>query len=406
MNIMIINHYAGSDKYGMEFRPLYMGRELVKQGHNVTVLASDCSHLRVKNPVIEKSFTEEIIEGVKYVFVKTVKYKRNDIKRLLNVMSFLKQVKSNSKNLYEKYTPDVIVASSTYPYDVKAAKEIAKFNKNIKTCYEIHDIWPLSLIEIYKLNPNNPAVKHIQRAELYAYENVDSVISILPHVNKHIEELGFDNINYTYIPNGVIIDESAHIAPPIEIVEKINELKQDDKFIVMYLGGFSKANALDDLIESSNYLDKNIHIVMVGGGPLKDEYINMLKEKNITNISIVTSVLKTQVNQTLKLADALYIGAKKTPLYKYGVGMNKIFDYMLAKRPIIYGIEASNDMIADANCGISIIPEDSKEIANAAKKLSDMSSEELNVLGANGYQYVVENHDYKKLAEKFVKALQ
>lgn len=406
MNIMIINHYAGSEQYGMEFRPLYLGRELVKLGHNVTIIASDCSHLRARNPKIDKSFTEEIIDGVTYVFVKTVKYKKNNLKRLLNVASFLLKLRMNAKMLYKKYLPDVVVASSTYPYDVKAAVNIAKFNIDVRVCYEIHDIWPLSLIEIYNLSTKNPAVKHLQRAEIYAYENSDIVVSMLPHVNLHIEELGFHNTNYVYIPNGVIVDETSQKEPPEEIVEKIKAIKKSGKFIVMYLGGFSKANALDDLIHSSPHLDKNIHIVMIGDGPLKEQYKKLIGDQRYDNISILPLVLKTQVCKTLQLADALYIGAKETPLYRYGVGMNKIFDYMLSKRPIIYGIKASNNIIDDSKCGISIEPEDSKAIAVAVRELSRMSKGSLEVMGQNGYNYVIQNHDYAKLAKRYAIVLQ
>ncbi|WMJ22590.1 glycosyltransferase family 4 protein [Paludicola sp. MB14-C6] len=406
MNIMIINHYAGSDEYGMEFRPFYMGRELVKLGHDVTVIAADCSHLRKKNPSIQKSFQEEYIDGVRYVFIKTTPYVRNDLKRLLNVKSFLKTLKRNRKAIYEKYRPNVIVASSTYPYDVKVAKQIAEYDANIKVCFEIHDIWPLSLIELYHISPKNFAMRHIQRAANYAYENVDAVISILPHVDRHIKELGYHDVNYTYIPNGVIVDNADEQQPPVEIVDAVSKLKEQGKFVLMYLGGFSKANALDDLMASAEYMNENIQIVMVGGGPLKEMYTQEISDKQIKNIAILPSVLKTQVNQTLKLADALYIGAKKTPLYRFGVGMNKIFDYMLSKRPMIYAIESSNDYAKEANCGISIPSEDSKAIAEAALQLSKMAKEQLDKLGINGYEYVLENHNYEKLAKRFLNVLQ
>ncbi len=32
MNILLINHYAGSPELGMEFRPYYMAKEWVKMG--------------------------------------------------------------------------------------------------------------------------------------------------------------------------------------------------------------------------------------------------------------------------------------------------------------------------------------------------------------------------------------
>ena len=41
MNILYINHYAGSPEMGMEFRPYYLSREWVKMGHKVTMIAGD-----------------------------------------------------------------------------------------------------------------------------------------------------------------------------------------------------------------------------------------------------------------------------------------------------------------------------------------------------------------------------
>ena len=50
MNILYLEHYAGSPEMGMEFRPYYLSREWVKAGHSVHIVAGDYSHLRRKNP--------------------------------------------------------------------------------------------------------------------------------------------------------------------------------------------------------------------------------------------------------------------------------------------------------------------------------------------------------------------
>ena len=59
MNVLYINHYAGSLEMGMEFRPYYLSREWVKNGHNVRILAGDYSHLRKKNPFVNADFEEQ-----------------------------------------------------------------------------------------------------------------------------------------------------------------------------------------------------------------------------------------------------------------------------------------------------------------------------------------------------------
>jgi len=48
VNILLINHYAGSRNHGMEYRPYYLSREWVRLGHNVTVVAASFSHLRTR----------------------------------------------------------------------------------------------------------------------------------------------------------------------------------------------------------------------------------------------------------------------------------------------------------------------------------------------------------------------
>ena len=85
MNITLINHYAGSPDMGMEFRPYYISRELVKTGHNVTIIAGSFSHLRKTNPAISENFTEQEIDGVKYVWIKTDEYDSNGIARALSI---------------------------------------------------------------------------------------------------------------------------------------------------------------------------------------------------------------------------------------------------------------------------------------------------------------------------------
>ena len=87
MNILLINHYAGSPEMGMEFRPYYMAREWIKLGHKVAIIAGDYSHLRQKNPSIKKDFTKAKIDGITYCWVKTGQYTGNGVKRALSLAS-------------------------------------------------------------------------------------------------------------------------------------------------------------------------------------------------------------------------------------------------------------------------------------------------------------------------------
>ena len=74
----------------------------------------------------------------------------------------------------------------------------------------------------------------------------------------------------------------------------------------------------------------------------------------------------------------------------------------MVSKPILHLVTAGNDLVQEANCGISVPAEDVDAVADAIKKFMEMDKAELSALGANGKEYVVKNHDYKVLAEKFI----
>lgn len=124
MHIMLINHYAGSNIHGMEFRPYYLAREWVKSGHEVTIIAASYSHLRHKNKQIDV-LEEEYVEGIRYLWLPTSAYQGNGIRRLKNMLQFVYQLYKNLSKL-ASLKPDAVIASSTYPLDSYPAYKLAK----------------------------------------------------------------------------------------------------------------------------------------------------------------------------------------------------------------------------------------------------------------------------------------
>ena len=88
MNILLINHYAGSPELGMEFRPYYMAKEWVKMGHQVLIVGGSFSHLRKVQPQGE----EDLIDGIRYRWVKLNTYKGNGVGRIRSMFSFVSKL--------------------------------------------------------------------------------------------------------------------------------------------------------------------------------------------------------------------------------------------------------------------------------------------------------------------------
>lgn len=407
MNIILINHYAGSPKMGMEYRPYYMAKQWIKAGHDVTIIASTESHIRKENIQAKYDFEEEIIDDIRYVWVKTPKYKGNGKMRAWNMIQFTTKLWMNSLRLSQTYNPDVVIASSTYTIDNYAASKLARIS-NAQYYYEVHDLWPLSPMELGGMSARNPFIRLMQKGEDYAYKYSDKVISMLPHTQEHMKLHGLDLSKWHYIPNGISLEEWENADPLTEnLKEQITNWKSKGKKLIAYAGTLGLANALDNLISAAGLIENRDALFLIFGiGPEEAKLQEMIKNENCSNVLLMGSVPKTTIPALLANMDVLYIGLMRQSLFRFGISPNKLIDYMMSSKPIIQSIDAGNDMVSEANCGISIEPENPKALAEAVDLLLQKSDAELQKMGDNGHQFAMQHHTYKKLAEEFLQIME
>ncbi|MEO8924555.1 MAG: glycosyltransferase family 4 protein, partial [Caldimonas sp.] len=208
MNILLVNHYAGSPRHGMEFRPYYLAREWVRAGHRVQIVAASYSHVRRSQPALADDATDEVIDGVAYRWLKAPPYAGNGVGRVLNIAAFLSRLWRDSKRLARTFKPDVVIASSTYPMDIWVARRLAKL-ANARLVYEVHDLWPASPIELGGMSPWHPFILLCRKAESDAYRDADVVISMLPKVAEHMRQHGLDLRKLRIVPNGIAPEDWA-----------------------------------------------------------------------------------------------------------------------------------------------------------------------------------------------------
>ncbi|QEY34472.1 glycosyltransferase family 4 protein [Caproiciproducens galactitolivorans] len=405
MNIIYINHYAGSTQHGMEFRPYFMAKRWAAAGHNVTIVASSYSHLRTKNPDMQGNDTmEQMLDGVRYFWIAGPEYHGNGVGRIKNMLSFLHGLYKYGDEIAAQGKPDAVIASSTYPLDIYPAHKLAK-KYGAMLIYEVHDLWPLSPIELGGMSPYHPYIMVMQAAENYCYKHSDYVVSLLPNAKGHMVEHGLKPEKFICIPNGIIkADWEKPMANPPVYYDKLKKYHDEGYFLIGYTGAHGIANALDSFVEAGEMLrEEKIKLLLIGPGPERERLIQKVKDRDLgETVELLEPVKRGQIPELLHQMDALYVGLQRQPLFRFGVSPNKLMDYMMAAKPVIFAIEAGNDMVADANCGISIPPEDSEAIAEAARKLASLSKEELSAMGERGKRYILENNEYDVLSQKFL----
>lgn len=412
MNIVLINHYAGSLEHGMEYRPYYMAKEWQKLGHQVTIIAATYSHVRSHQPkahASQQTITEEMIDGIQYIWVKTPSYDGNGVSRVKNIFTFLFHAVRHCKQWARDLQPDVVIASSTYPMDNLLAKRLAKMS-HAKFIYEVHDLWPLSPIEIGGMSPKHPFIRLCQFSENYAYRHCDATVSMLPKVHEHMQAHGLDLKKLHIIPNGIVEEdwqpENLEALSSPELIHFLQQAKAEGKTIVGYAGSHGTPNAMDVLLDAAKQLPQNIAVVLVGNGLEKQHLIQKQQQENIHNVHFFDPIPKKQIPALLAQFDIAYIGWQHVPIYRFGISPNKLMDYMMAGKPIVHSVQAGNDPVTEQQCGITVPPMDADAVAKAIVQLQNTDSGTLKQMGQNARTYVKQAHTYTVLAKQFLKAMQ
>ena len=408
MKILIINHYAGSLELGMEYRHFYLAQELKKLGHEVCIIASAYSHLRNKQPD-RKDIGPHISshQGIDYIWLNGCEYSGNGSRRLLNMLGFSCALWRHAKAITTLWKPDIVCASSPHPLQSYGAVKLAKLAK-AKFIFEIRDLWPLSLVELAGVSPTHPLIRLFDHAEQYGCKHADTVISLLPAVADYMTSLRDVPLSKLHIiPNGISPDDWLGQAPTItnDLVDHIEAEKGRGHLLVGYTGAHGLPNALDVLLDAAAMLkDQPISFVLVGDGHEKARLLHRVACEGLSNVKMFSPISKGQIPQLLQRFDAAYIGWRRQPLYRFGIAPNKLMDYMMAAIPILHAVEAGNDPVAEAGCGLTVQPENPQAVADGICRLLALSSEERKAMGQRGQAFILENHTYPVLARRFLKA--
>ncbi len=400
--VWLINQYASTPDTGIGGRHYSLARELVRQGNIIYLIAASYSHILREPKKIENTFETKIIEGINFVWIKTLPYPTaHSKKRILNWVLFAWRILFLSKFIENR--PEAILYSSPSLFGFLSAKLLAwKFKA--KLVFEVRDIWPLSLIELGGYSKKHPFIQLMQLIEDFAYRISNRVVSNLPNAVEHMVARGMDRTKFVWIPNGFSNDEinnQQNLSPDV-----LSQLPTN-KFLIGYTGTIGLANALDTLIQTADLLanEKDVAFVIVGKGKEKPLLERKIIDLGLHNVVFIDPINKIQMQSLLKQFDACYLGWKNDSLYKFGTAANKLIDYLISGKPVIHSYSGSFDIIALSNAGISVPAEDAQAVADAILRLKNLPKSELNKIGQNGKKYAIQHHDYKILSEKLAQIL-
>lgn len=400
MNIWIFNHYATTPFYVGGTRHYDLAYELVKKGHQVTIFASSFNHfIKEETHGYDKGvyYIKEDIKGINYVWVKTAGY-TGTVKRIKNILDYTYNAYRAAKEelkVQASGSPDIIIGSSVHPLAAYIGYLISKKTKK-PFYFEERDLWPQTFVDFGKLGEHSLVAKALYSFERFLYKKAKKIIVLFEKATDYVASRGIVKDKVIYLPNGVNIENFQEIKQD----EGLTEVMQSFKYKVVYTGSHGIANHLEPLIETANLLKKNsdVQFILVGNGLKKEDLIRQAKQYDLSNVTFLDSVPKEKIPYLLSMADLSFISIKKSPLYKWGFSMNKLYDYMASGLPVmLYSSKEVVGSFGDIE-GINL-SESPDELAEGI--LNKIYDEEYKLEAGNALKkYVENNYSWAKLAIK------
>lgn len=408
MRIVLVNHYAGSPRHGMEFRPYFLARAWLAAGHEPIVVAASHSHLRNENPAMDGPRRVERVDGVEYRWLRTPAYRGNGLGRMRNMLTFLVRLRAELGRIGREGPIDAVIASSTYPLDYGPCEGCAD-RAGAALLFEGHDLWPLSPMELGGYSARHPYIRVLQRAEDRFCRTADRVVSILPRTLEHLASRGLEPRRFRHLPNGV---DGGAGGPdprqvPAEVAAWLAAERAAGRFVVGYAGSITPSYSLETLVDAAARLDaEGLSLLVLGSGPSLEALSADARRRGLGHVRFAGRFPRDAALASMAAADAIWVGLRAEPLFRFGIGMNKIFDAMLAARPVVASYTAGNDPIGEAGCGITVPASDVDALVGAIRRLRTMPAAERDRLGANGAAFVRREHDYGVIAARFVEVIE
>lgn len=299
---------------------------------------------------------------------------------------------------------DLIYVASTPPTQGALAALVKKF-KRVPFVYNLQDIFPDSLAGTGLAKKDGTLWKIGRAIENFTYKNADKIIVISEDFKKNIMAKGVPEEKIVVVYNWV--DQNAVVDIPRSENVLFDRYGLDrSKFYVTYNGNIGLTQNMDMLLDVAKALENNddIQFVLVGNGAYLDQVKQIIKDKNLLNVTLLPFQPYEEISHVFSLGDVSLV------ISKPGVGANsvpsKTWSIMSASRPVLANFDENElkSIIEKNNCGIFTKAGDKTAFINAILKLYG-DRELCREMGKNGRKFVMANLTKEVGTQKYVEVI-
>ena len=317
--------------------------------------------------------------------------KGGGIRLFLNYFSwaFFASIRAFFLSFQKKY--DIVLVHEPSPITQGFPAIIVKKIQKIPLHFWVLDLWPESLTSAGGIK-NKYVLSFFTKMVQYIYNNSDKLLISSKGFKESIMRKGDYSEKLVYFPNWA---EDSILKGNVDY--PIPNLPEG--FKIVFAGNIGVAQDVDSIIKSALILKEkiDIHFVFIGDGRSKGQLEDFVLKNDLDKTVHFLGRFPIDTMKTFfGKADVLLVSLKDEMIFNLTVPA-KLQAYLCAKKPILGMLNGEGAaIINDANCGLSVNAGDSKGLAERILKLYEMSSEERNILGGNGFKYFEENFTMSK----------
>ncbi len=394
--LMIHQAFAGPNDPGGT-RHFEFARQLVRQGHQVTIIAANLNYQTGK-PIRAGAglMLEEQLEGVRVV--RAYAYPALHRSFFWRIVAFLSFMCSSALVALRVGPVDVVMGTSPPIFQALSAWLVA-FIRRRPFLLEVRDLWPAFAIEMGVLT--NPVLIWLSRGlESFLYSRARQILVNSPAYRDYLLAKGLPEPKIALIPNGV---DPAMFNPTATGAELRRRYELGDEFVVTYAGAMGMANGLTTVLEAAELLRerRDVRFLLVGDGKERAALEARARAMGLPNLTFAGPFPKSEMGTVLAASDACLAILQDIPLFRTTYP-NKVFDYMAAGRPTLLAIDGViRQVIEEAGGGLFVPPGNAAALAAAVAQLADDPAA-ARAMGEAARAYVVQHFNRAQHAQQFI----
>jgi glycosyltransferase involved in cell wall biosynthesis len=272
--------------------------------------------------------------------------------------------------------------------------------KRVPFVLHVQDMWPESVIHS-GMGGSNRVGSVLSAVCSAVYRAASEIVVISPGFKELLCERGVPADKISVVPNWV--NEGLYGSWPADSAER-RLLGPDDARIVLYGGNLGEFQGLDAAILAAERVGPRLHLALVGDGIARERLEDLIKQRDIRNVTILPSRPESEMPRLLAAADAHLVKLQDLPFFASTIpGKTQVA--LSSGRAVVMAVRGDAARIVDdAGCGLTCAP-DIDGLTSAFTRIVAMPQAELTGMGQAGRQYYEMNFSFANATEKIEQSL-